>query len=55
MEIGYYEEHGKFYKARFKLPRKLKKKMKNKLGDSWCDYKNYYATKIAHTIKEQYF
>ena len=34
MEIGIYEENGNFYNMRFKLPRKLKKKMKNKLGNA---------------------
>ena len=55
MEIGYYKEHGNIYKMKFKLPRKLKKKMKNELGNAWCDYKNYHITKIAHYIKERHF
>lgn len=55
MEIGIYNNHGEKVKIYFKLPRKLKKKMKKVIGEKWQEYKNYHVTSLMRSSLERYF
>jgi len=55
MESGIYDNRGEKIKLAFKLPRKLKKKMKKVIGDKWQEYKNYHVTSFIHSSLEQHF
>lgn len=55
MEIGYFDYHCEISKIRFNIPRKIKKKLKKKLGDDWQEFKNNYVASMVHRKLEQHF
>ena len=66
MEIGLLEKHSEIIKIGFKIPRKLKKKMKLDLKQRlnlnkqemiliWKEYRNNHILNLDQTIQRMYF